>query len=119
MCGMRWWMIALLVLLAVIVGGCLFGASGDVDSARAHELVGQGATLVDVRSPDEYSAGHIQGAVNVPVGELAGKLGSIPKDKAVVVYCHSGMRSKRAAAALKEAGYTEVYDLGAMSRWKD
>ncbi|MBK8252815.1 MAG: rhodanese-like domain-containing protein [Polyangiaceae bacterium] len=116
---MRWWTVLLLVSLTVTLGGCLFGASGDVDSARAHELVGQGATLVDVRSPEEFTEGHIQGAVNVPVGELGGKLASIPKDKPVVVYCHSGMRSKRAASALKDAGYTQVYDLGAMSRWKD
>lgn len=110
-------MIVALVLLAVVVVGCLFGFSGDVDSARARELVSQGATLVDVRSPGEFEGGHIEGAVNVPVGELASKLGQIPKDRAVVVYCASGMRSARAATALREAGYQDVYDLGSMSRW--
>lgn len=114
---MRWWMIFALVFLAVVVAGCLFGASGDVDSARAREMVGQGATLVDVRSPEEFGAGHIEGAINVPVGELAARMAQIPKDKAVVVYCRSGMRSARAAGALREAGYKDVYDLGAMSRW--
>ena len=110
-------MIVALVLLAVVVAGCLFGFSGDVDSAWARELVGQGATLVDVRSPGEFEGGHIEGAINVPVGELASKLGQIPKDRAVVVYCASGMRSARAATALREAGYQDVYDLGSMSRW--
>jgi phage shock protein E len=114
---MRWWMVVLLGLLVVVVLGGLFGRSGDVDSARARELVGKGATLVDVRSAEEYAGGHVEGAINVPVAELGGKMGQIPKDRAVVVYCQSGMRSARAAGALKEAGYTEVYDLGAMSRW--
>jgi len=114
---MRWWMIVALVLLAVVVAGCLFGFSGDVDSARARELVSQGATLVDVRSPGEFEGGHIEGAINVPVGELASKLGQIPKDRAVVVYCASGMRSAKAATALRDAGYQDVYDLGSMSRW--
>ena len=114
---MRWWMIALLGLLAVVVAGCLFGASGDIDSAKARSLVAGGATLVDVRSPGEYASGHIEGALNVPVGELDGQLSRIPKDKPVVVYCASGIRSSRAASALRAAGYADVHDLGAMSRW--
>lgn len=115
--AMRWWMIGLLVILAVVVVGCLFGASGDVEPAQARTLVAQGATLLDVRSPGEYSSGHIDGAINVPVGELESQLAKIPKDRPVVVYCASGIRSSRAASALREAGYKDVHDLGAMSRW--
>lgn len=107
----------LLVVGALVGVGCLFGLSGDVDPAKAHELVAQGATLVDVRSPEEFAGGHIDGAINVPVGEIANRMGEIPKDKVVVVYCRSGARSSRAKGALQEAGYKEVYDLGAMSRW--
>lgn len=114
---MRWWMIVALGLLVLVIAGCLFGMSGDVDSAKARELVGNGATLVDVRSPEEFASGHIEGAINVPVGELAGRAAEIPKDKAVVVYCRSGARSARAKGALQEAGFKDVYDLGAMSRW--
>lgn len=114
---MRWWMIALLVVLVLVVVRSFFGASGDVDSARARELVGGGATLVDVRTVGEYRSGHIEGALNIPVDDLAGKMAQIPKDKPVVVYCQSGMRSASAASTLKDAGYKEVYNLGAMSRW--
>ncbi|MEZ4297086.1 MAG: rhodanese-like domain-containing protein [Polyangiaceae bacterium] len=114
---MRSWMFIFLVFLSVLQTGCLFGSSGDLEPNRAHELVTQGATLVDVRSPEEFASGHIEGAINVPVGEVESNLDRIPKDKPVVVYCRSGMRSSRAASTLKEKGYKEVFDLGAMSRW--
>jgi hypothetical protein len=54
--------------------------------------------------PAEYASGHIEGSLNVPVGELEGQLSRIPKDRPVVVYCASGIRSSRAASALKAAG---------------
>ncbi|MEZ4297084.1 MAG: rhodanese-like domain-containing protein [Polyangiaceae bacterium] len=114
---MPWWMVAVLIVLAVIVLGRLFGSSGDVEPARARELVQNGATLVDVRSPGEFSSGHIDGAINVPVGDIERHLDRIPKDKPVILYCASGMRSSAAAATLKGKGYTEVFNLGPMSRW--
>lgn len=104
-------------ILAGALFGCIYAFSGDVDGPQAHVLVEKGATLVDVRSPEEYAEGHIEGAVNIPVGDIARRAGEIPKDKPVVVYCRSGVRSARAAGALKAAGYTQVYDLGAMGRW--
>ena len=69
----------------------------------------EGARLVDVRSPEEYAAKHIEGAENAPVETV---------DSAIVLYCASGRRSARAAAALRARGYTRVYDLGAMSSWE-
>lgn len=88
----------------------------NVDGARAKELVAQGAKLVDVRSPEEYAAGHVDGAVNVPVDTVSTHdFGA--KDGAIIVYCGSGARSARAATALTGQGYTAVYDLGAMSNW--
>ena len=88
-----------------------------VDAARAKKLVAEGARLVDVRSPDEYAAKHIEGAENAPV-ETADTRDLGPKDSAIVLYCASGRRSARAAAALRARGYTRVYDLGAMSSWE-
>lgn len=114
-------------LLAVIgiLGAVVFmvGAGGGktVSGAEARELVTkQGALLLDVRTPEEFSAGHVDGAVNIPVQELEAKLATFPakKDQAVVVYCHSGRRSATAAALLTKAGYAKVSDLGAMSNWK-
>ena len=56
-----------------------------------------GATVVDVRSQAEFRGGAYRGAINVPLGELSAKLGRIPKDRPVVVYCASGSRSAMAA----------------------
>jgi rhodanese-related sulfurtransferase len=74
-------------------------------------------TLVDVRTPEEFSAGYIPGAININLQELQQKLGRIPTDKPVIVYCRSGNRSAFAANILKQAGYTEVYDLGGIIEW--
>jgi rhodanese-related sulfurtransferase len=106
------------VLLALAVGLLLLRSGGDVKSADAHRLVEAGARLVDVRTPQEFASGHLPGAVNVPVQELDRRMGELPeKERPIVLYCRSGARSSSAARMLKSAGYTEVHDLGAMSRW--
>lgn len=103
----------------------LFGGPG----AAAHQLVQPAEykarymddamphTLVDVRTPEEFSGGYIPGAININLQELQQKLSRIPTDKPVVVYCRSGNRSAFAANILKQAGYTEVYDLGGIIDW--
>lgn len=89
---------------------------GLVDGRTARELVKGGARLLDVRTPEEFQAKHVEGAENVPVDTIpTAEVG--PKDAAVVVYCGSGKRSARAAAALRAKGHTKVYDLGGMSNW--
>ena len=92
------------------------GAASAIDGPRAHALVAQGATLVDVRTPGEWENGHVEGAKLIPVQELAERIAEIPRDRPVVVYCASGARSARAAAMLAAAGY-DARDLGGMSRW--
>jgi phage shock protein E len=95
-----------------------FGCAHRVTPQRAHQLVDDGARLVDVRSPEEFASEHLDGAVNIPVGELEQRLSELePKDKPVVVYCASGFRSMRAASKLSSAGFTTVADLGSMSNW--
>jgi rhodanese-related sulfurtransferase len=91
----------------------LFQMGGGVDH-RA--LVRDGATLVDVRTDDEFRAGHMQGAKNIPVHEIEQRLNEIPKDRKVVVYCRSGGRSASAAAVLQRKGY-DVVDIGPMHAW--
>lgn len=86
-----------------------------VDGPRARELVAAGATLLDVRTAPEFAGGHIEGALNIPVAELASRRGEVPRGR-VVVYCQSGGRSARAAGLLASAGY-DVFDLGAMASW--
>jgi rhodanese-related sulfurtransferase len=86
--------------------------------AEARRLVGAGAVLLDVRTPEEFADGHVDGARNIPVQGLAGRLAEVgDKGTPVVVYCRSGGRSATAARMLKGAGYTTVFDLGPMSAW--
>jgi rhodanese-related sulfurtransferase len=75
------------------------------------EILQSGATLVDVRSKEEYQAGHIPGSINIPLQQLEGRLASIPKNKAVITCCASGMRSGSAKSLLKAKGY-EVHNGG-------
>jgi phage shock protein E len=102
--------------LSLVGPGCVPEGGAQVTSGEAHQLVAQGAVLVDVRTPEEFAGGHLDGARNVPVDELAGRMGELPRDRVLVVYCRSGARSSRAAAMLRGAGY-QARDLGPMSAW--
>lgn len=110
--------LAVLVLAVLAVGYLFFARRGDTAGGEARKLVESGARLVDVRTREEFAAGHLTGAVNIPVQELAERLGELePRDRPIVLYCRSGNRSGHAARLLKNAGYARVHDLGAMSRW--
>jgi rhodanese-related sulfurtransferase len=87
-------------------------ANGRVDGSAVSKLVQErNALLLDVRTPDEFGGGSKPGARNVPVQELAQRLGELPKDRPIVVFCRSGGRSASARATLTQAGF-EVYDAG-------
>lgn len=110
--------ILIAIVIALVVGYALFKARGDVSSDEAHRLVQKGARLVDVRTPQEFATGHIPGAVNIPLQELERRMPELDgKDRPIVVYCRSGNRSSNAARMLEKAGYTDIHNLGAMTRW--
>lgn len=69
-----------------------------------------GKTVIDVREEDEYSAGHYDGAINIPLSTLPdnSKLNELSKDTPLVLYCRSGARSERALQILKDSGYKDV-----------
>ena len=86
-------------------------------SKQAHEWVEAGATLLDVRTPNEFSAGHLPGAKNIPLAELKKRVKEVGKRRGkVVVYCRSGARSASARPVLENAGF-EVLDIGPMTVW--
>jgi rhodanese-related sulfurtransferase len=92
--------------------------AGKVAPAAARDLVAGGALLLDVRTAGEFAAAHLPGAMNVPVQVLEERLGELGhKERPVVLYCASGIRSATAARLLKAAGFHDVHDLGGMSRW--
>lgn len=105
--------------LGLVVAFMVFRRLGQVSGARARELVKGGAVLVDVRTPEEFSAGHLDGAINVPLRELSKNPAALllSSDKPVVLYCASGARSAVARSVLKGRGHTQVHNLGPMSRW--
>ena len=67
--------------------------------------------LIDVREPHEFAAGHVKGAVNVPLGQLAEKLGRFDPNKETYVICQSGHRSASGARMLKRAGFEHAYSV--------
>ncbi len=70
--------------------------------------------LLDVRTASEFGEGHIAGARNLPVQEVGQKMGEVPTDKPVILYCRSGNRSGMAVQLLQAAGYTNVYNAGSL-----
>jgi rhodanese-related sulfurtransferase len=74
--------------------------------------------VLDVRTPEEFAAGHVPGAKNVPYDLVAARLAEIPRDKDVVLYCKSGRRAGLAADVLTAKGYTRLSHLeGDMTAW--
>jgi rhodanese-related sulfurtransferase len=75
--------------------------------------------VVDVRSADDFAAGHIEGAISIPITELFANLDQLPdKSAKIVIYCASGHRGGIALIALKMAGYTDIRNLGGgMGAW--
>jgi molybdopterin/thiamine biosynthesis adenylyltransferase/rhodanese-related sulfurtransferase len=94
----------------------------EVDTEGAAERIAAGASVLDVREPEEYDAGALAGALHIPRGHLESQVESKLTDKTtpVVVYCAGGVRSAFAARTLQELGYTDVVSMdGGFGRWKD
>ena len=79
----------------------------------------EGYIILDVREQDEYDAGHIPGAILIPYTQIAEKAEEVLTDKEqlILVYCRSGRRSKIAAEALVELGYTNIKEFGGIIDW--
>jgi rhodanese-related sulfurtransferase len=76
------------------------------------------AQLIDVREPDEFAAGHILGARNIPLTQLRMRMKELRKDQPIYLYCQSGLRSGRAAQMLYRKGYRDLYHLkGGFKQW--
>jgi phage shock protein E len=113
--------LALVALIAIVVGGCTnFSSSGPaitkVDAETAVSMLDV-RTVIDVRTPAEYAAGHIAGARNLDVdgADFASAIASLDKGTTYLVYCHSGRRSAMAAEQMAAAGFTDIVDGGAMA----
>ena len=81
----------------------------------------EGAIVIDVRSTQEYSEGHLTNAINIPYYEISKKIEDIvsSKETVIIVYCGVGARGKRAYKILKKLQYKNVYNLhGGLENWQ-
>jgi rhodanese-related sulfurtransferase len=78
-------------------------------------LADKSAMVLDVRSAEEYAKSHLDGAINLPVGEIEAKVAELPKDKPIIIYCHSGRRAAFASLLLQEKGVSASFVKGRYS----
>jgi rhodanese-related sulfurtransferase len=118
-----------LILLALVSGAMLLaplvkgGTGGTLSAANAVQLINrEKGVVIDVCEPDEFAAGHVNGARNVPLGELQERLPSIVKNKAlpVILVCAKGPRAQRAEGIARKLGYPRAQALaGGMKAWRE
>jgi rhodanese-related sulfurtransferase len=89
-----------------------------VGAAEAIELATGESWLVDVREPDEWEAGHAEGAYSLPMSQLNERIDELPRDATLLVICHSGGRSARVTEALTAAGYSAINVAGGTMGWQ-
>ncbi|MGH6626173.1 MAG: rhodanese-like domain-containing protein [Burkholderiaceae bacterium] len=119
----------MLLVVAIGSGGMLLwpivrGATGgSLTAARAVQLINrEKAVVIDVSEAEEFAAGHVGGAKNVPLGQLEARLADVVKNKALplVLVCPTGARAQRAQAMAKKLGYEQAQALaGGLKAWKE
>ncbi len=103
--------------LALLITALSFTSLNAIASERAEQgwqLIEQGALIVDVRTPQEFQAEHLDNAINYPLSEIAVHFANVDKNKSIVVYCRSGARSGRAYDYLVSQGFINVHNAGGL-----
>ena len=108
----------LLVIAAVVAVFFMIKQSGQISAKDALERLKSGARVIDVRSPGEFSSGHLDLAINIPLDEIETELPKRVNDKnqVLLLHCASGMRSGMAKSKLQGLGYTNAFNLGSYGR---
>ena len=111
----HWLLVGLITLLIAVFA---IKKLGQIPKARALEMLGSGALVLDVRSPGEFSSGHLEGAVNIPLDQVRNMIREIEDDRTrpLLVYCLSGTRSSIACRILRNLGYSNTHNLGSLAR---
>ena len=111
---------ALIMTTVFILGSCGTGYK-QISQDEAMQIMEEesGYLIVDVRRPDEFAEGHIEGAINVPNEGIAEEMPEeLPdKDQLLLIYCRTGRRSKEASEKLAKIGYKNVYEFGGINTW--
>jgi rhodanese-related sulfurtransferase len=93
--------------------------TADINKGVEEYLATPGAILLDVRTPEEYAAGHIPGSISIPLAALPARCSELgAKDTPLFVHCLSGGRSGQAVRFLKGVGYTNVKNIGGINAWR-
>jgi rhodanese-related sulfurtransferase len=90
-----------------------------LDPKGAAELIADGAQVVDVRAADEHAAGHIEGALHLPLEHLDQESSELDRGKPVVIYCRGGERSAMAAEAFRNSGWDAHNVAGGLLAWAE
>nr|WP_221292532.1 rhodanese-like domain-containing protein [Herbaspirillum sp. SJZ102] len=115
-----------MIALALVSGGALLvpylqQRGNKLTLLQATQMINQGKTLVlDVRDADQFAAGHLRDARNIPLKELPQRIAELDKFKGrqVIVVCQNGTQAMKAEASLKKAGFADVYGLnGGIAAW--
>ena len=111
------WIMALAVS-AIAGGAFLQGQSSIISPEEAQAYLKKGALVIDVRTPAEFSAGHLPNAINIPLQQIesGSPLPLKNKNQVLLLHCQGGMRSAKATKLLSGMGYTNVFNLGSYSR---
>lgn len=117
--------VTIFVAAMVVSGPYAFGEQIDVTPRNTESLtayieetvVTDQGLLLDVRTPEEYRAGHIPHAENIDYREIAEAMSGIDRDTPIVVYCRSGNRSSRALSTLQSMGFSNVVNFGGIIHW--
>lgn len=85
-------------------------------AVNLQSVINDGAFLVDVRTPGEFTGGHVKGSVNIPLNTITGQLPEFKNKKNIVVFCQSGARSSQAKSILQQKGIENVINGGTWGR---
>ena len=91
----------------------------DTSVQQAKEMIDKGDVFIlDVRTQEEYNAGHIRNSTLIPVQDLGKRLNEVPRDREILVYCRTGGRSTAASEILVNNGFTQIYNMkGGITEW--
>jgi phage shock protein E len=97
---------------------CMFVSCAQGEFGEKEIFIDEKTAVIDVRTEQEYNAGHLKNSINIPYGEIKNKIADLALDKneKIIVYCRSGRRSGIAKEALDEMGYTNVINAGAYEK---
>ncbi len=123
------WIVAVVIVILLAAAGIVIAQQppqaaatqlpSEISVAQASQAQIDGAFILDVREPSEWTQAHIAGATLIPLGDLPNRLNEVPRDREVVVVCRTGHRSAQGRDILKQAGFTQVTSMtGGLTQWQ-